>query len=100
MEQIRTKSPSTKIIVQSVYPIADVSFHDHYRYGHGHIKDLNADLNGLCDEYGCVYADVFSLLEDKDECMDMRYSSDGLHPNGAGYEIISAYLTPLISQLL
>ena len=96
LQQIHVKSPSTKVVVQSVYPIADVSFHDHYKYGHGHIKDLNFGIAALCDEFGYVYVNVFSLLEDEDEQMDMRYSEDGLHPNEAGYKLISAYLSPII----
>ena len=101
LNQIHTKSPSTKVIAQSVYPIADVSFHDHYKYGHGHIKDLNEGIKNLCKEYGYVYADVFPLLEDKDEQMDMRYSADGLHPNDLGSKVIRSYLKPLIlSQLI
>lgn len=100
LEAIHTHCPDTKVIAQSVYPIANVKFHDHYRYGHGHIKDLNAGIAALCDEFGYVYADVFSLLEEDDEEMDMRFSEDGVHPNAQGYEIISAYLKPLIAATL
>ncbi|MBO4534989.1 MAG: hypothetical protein J5755_03520 [Clostridia bacterium] len=100
LEAIHTKCPTTKVIAQSVYPIADVSFHDHYRYGHGHIKALNQGIAALCAEFGYTYADVFSLLEDGDEEMDMRFSEDGLHPNDQGYQIISAYLKPLIAATL
>ena len=81
-----------------MYPIADVSFHDHYRYGNGHIKDLNKGIAALCDEFGYVYADVFSLLEDENEEMDMSYSDDGLHPNALGYQVISAHLSTVINE--
>ena len=100
LEQIHTKAPNTKVIAQSVYPIADVNFHDHYRRGHGNIKALNEGIAALCAEFGYTFADVFPLLEESDECMDMHYSEDGLHPNDAGYQVISAYLTPLILAAL
>ena len=100
LQQIKEHCPNTRVIAQSVYPIADVSFHDHYRYGHGHIKELNQGISSLCEEFGYAYADVYSLLEDEDECMDMRYSKDGLHPNDLGYQVISAYLTPIINEQL
>ena len=96
LEKIKTHCPSTRVVVQSVYPISDVSFHDHYKYGHGRIKELNRELSSLSQEFGYVYADVFSLLESENEEMDMRYSEDGLHPNDVGYRVVSAYLGPII----
>ena len=96
----KEKLPDVPVIVQSVYPIADVSFHKHYEYGHGHIEELNAGIKELAEEYGYYYADVYSLLVEKDEEMNMNYSKDGLHPNDAGYQVISAYLRPIIDSLL
>ena len=100
LTKFKENLPDTPVIVQSVYPIADVNFHKHYKYGHGHIKDLNAGIKALADEFGYIYADVYSLLVDGDEEMDMAYSNDGLHPNEKGYEIISEYLYPLIRSQL
>ena len=100
LSDIHSRMPDMPVIVQSVYPIADVSFHDHYRYGHGHIEALNQGIQALCAQYGYVYADVYSLLVAGDEQMDMRYSADGLHPNDDGYRVISAFLTPIIEDCL
>ena len=97
---IREHLPDAKVLVQSVYPISDVSFHRHYKYGHGHITDLNAGIAALAAEYGFTYADVFSILTVGDEEMNPAYSEDGLHPNDAGYQVISAYLTPIIEGML
>ena len=97
---IREHLPDAKVLVQSVYPISDVSYHRHYRHAHGHIAELNAGLYALATEYGYAYADVFSLLVVGDEEMNPAYSDDGLHPNAAGYEVISAYLTPMIEAML
>lgn len=96
----KEKLPDTPVIVQSVYPIADVSFHNHYRYGHGNIEDLNEGIKSLAEEYGYYYADVYSLLVEGEEEMNMEYSEDGLHPNEKGYEVISAYLRPIINGII
>ena len=100
LDAFHTRLPDTKVIVQSVYPIANVSFKMHYANGHGHIEDLNASIATLAAEYGYTYADVYPLLVTGDEEMDMQYSVDGLHPNDLGYQVISAYLRPIIDQML
>lgn len=100
LEGISTHLPDAEVLVQSVYPISDVSFRRHYRYGHGHIEDLNAGIRALAAEYGYAYADVYSLLTVGDEEMNPAYSEDGLHPNAEGYRVISAYLTPIIRAML
>jgi len=100
LEGIHTHLPDAKVLVQSVYPISDVSYHKHYRYGHGHIRDLNHGIEALAAQYGYAYADVFSILTTGDEEMNAAYSDDGLHPNAAGYTRIAAYLTPIIEAML
>lgn len=100
LDGIQAHLPDVPVLVQSVYPISDVSFHKHYRYGHGHIEALNAALSAMAAEYGYRYADVYSLLTVGDEEMNPAYSDDGLHPNDEGYRVISAYLTPIIEEML
>ena len=100
LQGLHERLPQTKVLVQSVYPIADVQFHNHYRYGHGHIAQLNVSIAALAAEYGYTYADVYSRLVVGDEEMNMAYSEDGLHPNAKGYTVISAYLRGIIDEML
>ena len=97
LTKFKQKLPDTKVIVQSVYPIANVNFKVHYKHGHGHIKALNADLEKLTESFGYTFANVYPLLEDGEEEMNMDYSQDGLHPNDLGYQVISGYLKPIIA---
>ena len=100
LSKIRDELPDTPVIVQSVYPIANVNFRTHYKHGHGHIRDLNLGIKALAEEYGCIYVDVYSHLEAEEEEMNMDYSADGLHPNDLGYQVISAVLRPVIDAAL
>ena len=100
LTSIHDTLPDTKVLVQSVYPVADVKFHRHYVNGNGNIPTLNAGLKALADEFGYGYADVFPLLANEVGEMDMTYSKDGLHPNHEGYERISGYLRPIIDTML
>ena len=100
LQQIHDNLPQTKVLVQSVYPIANVKYRTHYKYGHDQVIALNQALQILTDEFGYRYADVYPLLATEDNTMDMNYSIDGLHPNDAGFTIISAYLRPIIDEML
>lgn len=100
LEQVKARLPETKVLVQSVYPVSDVSFHNRYKYGHGHIQSINRKLEELTHSLGYEFADVYSLLTSGDEEFDKRFTDDGLHPNIHGYKVISHYLRPIIDDML
>lgn len=99
LSQIKARLPETKVIVQSMYPVSDISFHNRYKFGHGHIESINNKLKDLVLSMNYEFADVYSLLTSKDEEFDTRYTDDGLHPNKEGYKVISVYLRPIINKL-
>ena len=72
------------MLVQSVYPVSDVSFHNRYLYGHGHIRAINKALEALTLSLGYDFADVYSVIGEGEEEFDAHYSDDGLHPNKEG----------------
>ena len=100
LSQIKARLPKTQIIVQSIYPVSDVSFHNRYKYGHGHIESINQKLKELVESMGYKFADVYSVLNSGDEEFNSKYTDDGLHPNKNGYKVISDYLTPIIETIL
>ena len=100
LSQIKARLPQTKVLVQSVYPVSDVSFHNRYKFGHGHIESINEKLKALTDSLGYDYADVYSVITSGNEEFDGRYTDDGLHPNKEGYKVISQYLKPIIYDML
>jgi|GEM_PF-775133 len=99
LTQIKARLPETKVLVQSVYPVSDVSFHNRYLYGHGHIESINQKLKALTTSLGYNYADVYSVIATGDEEFDKKYTDDGLHPNQNGFKVISEYLRPIIDSL-
>ena len=99
LSQIKSRLPDTKVLVQSVYPVSDVSYHNRYKYGHGHIVSINKKLEELTLSLGYTFADVYSILTSGDEEFDSKYTNDGLHPNPNGYRVISDFLRPMIDSL-
>ena len=100
LSQIKARLPKTKVLVQSVYPVSDVSFHNRYKYGHGHVEAINQKLKELVQSFGYKFADVYSVITSGDEEFDAKYTDDGLNPNANGYKIISEYLRPIIDAML
>ena len=86
LDNIRTASPSTKIIVQSILPTNNnfTDFKNHQNKT-AHIDFVNNALKKLCTEYGLVYVDLHSAFLDEEKKLNQKYTNDGLHINGFGY---------------
>ncbi len=64
------------------------------------IVALNAWMKAWCERQGCIYADYFSALADSSYAMRAGLSSDGVHPNEAGYVIMEPIAERAIRQAL
>jgi lysophospholipase L1-like esterase len=92
--EIRNKSPSTKIFIQSVLPVNNT------RYGIGvnnnKVIQLNLSLKELAKEFSLRYIDLFSHLSDSQNQLDSYYTLDGVHLNGQAYlvwkQVIEQYI--------
>lgn len=96
---IKINLPDTVVVCQSVYPGADGQFKvaDY----NDEIVELNAKIKTLAEEYDYIYADIHPYLLAPDSALiDSTYCTDGVHPNDAGYVVISEHLTPYIEQAL
>ena len=95
---IRTKSPNTKVYVQSILPVNNTfkSFSGHTSRT-PQVKDLNQRLEKICPKLGATYVDLFSELKNpNDDLLNPMYTNDGLHLLGEGYKawlgVIQKYL--------
>lgn len=95
---IRSKSPKTRVYVQSILPVNNT-----FKTFSGHtsripqVKDINQRLEKICPKLGATYVDLFSELKNpNDDLLNPLYTNDGLHLLGAGYQawlrVIQPYL--------
>ena len=98
VSQISTKSPKTKIYVQSILPVNNTfkTFGSHTSRT-PQVKDLNERLKNICPKLGATYVDLFSELKNpNDDMLNPMYTNDGLHLMGEGYmawvKVIQRYL--------
>jgi lysophospholipase L1-like esterase len=81
------ESSGIKVILCSVLPAFD------YPWSPGHdpvenIATLNAMIKNYANENGIIYLDYYSSMVDEQKGMKAEYSTDGVHPNQAGYKVM------------
>ena len=87
LDDVTTASPETKIILQSIYPVAT----------NNEIKDITNDkidlantwIEQLAEEYELKYLDTNSVLKGDDGYLPLTYQNgDGLHLLERGFDVV------------
>lgn len=90
---IHAGSPRTEIYVQGILPVNPAHKKFPARFAHQAVAEV---VNGQLKKYDkalkYTYVDTFSQFLNSDRTLDLKYSTDGLHLNKAGYEHWIAYL--------
>ena len=95
IDGIRARSPNTKILLQSVYPVGEnTSFSLSKEELNRQICNLNTHVASLTSEYGNVYyADTAKLLRDESGALRSAYDmGDGIHLTNDAYRIVLQFL--------
>lgn len=83
---IRSKSPHTKIFIQSILPVNNKLINRQYYKGtNEQILAVNSQLKKMAETGQVTYVDVFSHLLDAQQQLEASYTYDGLHLSGKGY---------------
>jgi lysophospholipase L1-like esterase len=86
IERIKSASPGTKIIVQSILPTNnDFTEFKRHQNKMEHVFFVNTALENYCKKNGLVYVDLYAAFLDENKKLDKKYTNDGLHINGYGY---------------
>jgi len=93
------KANGIRVIVASILPAADFP----WRPGQKpvvKIQALNNWLAGYCVNHSITYLDYYSAMADDTGGMKPGLSSDGVHPNDAGYAIMAPLAQAAIDRTL
>lgn len=92
LNETKSVSPSTKILLQSLFPVAKTCKID--AYTPERIRLCNAWIADLAHEYGLGYLDTHSALSDADGYLIETYDNggDGIHLNREGLEVVLHYI--------
>jgi lysophospholipase L1-like esterase len=93
------KANGIRVILASITPAADYPWRPGLAPA-GKIRALNDWLKGYCVTHSVTYLDYYSALVGEDGGMKPGTSSDGVHPNAAGYAIMGPLAQAAIDKTL
>lgn len=87
VSELKTKSPGTRVFVQSLLPVnpSFKNFPAGYALNESVIT-INTQLSKIEKKFGYTYIDIYKGFADKEGLMTTKFSTDGLHLNLAGYQ--------------
>ena len=75
----------TRLFIQSILPVNYGLFGN--EVSNDKVKQFNDILQQIADDNGIEYIDLHSSFTDKNGQLDKKFTGDGLHLNGKGYEV-------------
>jgi lysophospholipase L1-like esterase len=88
-----------KVVLASIPPAREFYWHRGLEPAR-QIRALNDWLREYAASRGLVYIDYWSVLATADGAMKPQYSTDGVHPNAAGYEAMRPLASAAIESAL
>ena len=80
-----------RVVLTSLLPAGSFPWRREIEHSMEKIRRLNARIKAYAEEHHLTYVDYFTpLLSDDGTALRADYSSDGVHPNVAGYEVMEA----------
>lgn len=97
---IQTSGPETEIYIHSLLPLNEALFYQNYenRIDRQLIRDINEALSELALKYDVLFVDLYSSMTTPEHQLPAHYTEDGIHLNGAGYQVWENILRPLIES--
>lgn len=104
IETVKTVSPETVTVLQTIYPVA--KYPAEWKYDQSpeqinrEIAKLNAALPDLAAQTGAILIDTASVLPDADGYLRADYSADGIHLTRQGYLKVLEHLEKKLAEVL
>lgn len=89
-----------KVLLASVLPVTSFAWNPNITNHKDKIESLNARIKEYAESHGMLYVDYYSKMVTPDRGLIGTLTTDGVHPNDAGYEIMEDILLPLVRQFV
>ncbi|MHC2992268.1 acylhydrolase [Pontibacter sp. HJ8] len=93
------KAHGIKVVLCSVLPVFDYPWKPGLQPV-GKITSLNEQLKNYAAANGFIYLDYFPAMADERKGLKAAYSTDGVHPNEAGYKVMAPLAEKAIAKAL
>lgn len=88
------------VVLASILPVYQYSWADDVLDPPSMIDSVNRKIKEYVENQGLVYLDYYSSMVDDRKGLKLDYTGDGVHPNEAGYKVMSAIADDIILQAL
>ena len=88
------------VVLASILPVYQYSWVDDVLDPPSMIDSVNSKIKEYVENQGLVYLDYYSSMVDDRKGLKLDYTGDGVHPNEAGYKVMSAIADDIILQAL
>ena len=89
-----------KVVLSSILPVYQYPWVDDVLDPPSSIDSINSKIKEYVENKGLVYLDYNSSMVDDQKGLKLDFTGDGVHPNEAGYRVMSAIAGEIISQVL
>jgi len=88
------------VVLASILPVYQYSWADDVLDPPSIVDSINRKIKEYVENQGLVYLDYYSSMVDDRKGLKLDFTGDGVHPNEAGYKVMSAIAGEIISQVL
>jgi alpha-L-fucosidase len=88
------------VVLASILPVYQYSWADDVIDPPSMIDSVNSKIKEYVENQGLVYLDYYSSMVDDQKGLKIDYTGDGVHPNEAGYKVMSTIADDIILQAL
>ena len=88
-----------KVVLSSILPVYQYPWVDDVLDPPSSIGSINSKIKEYVENKGLVYLDYYSSMVDDRKGLKLDFTGDGVHPNEAGYRVMSAIAGEIISQV-
>lgn len=89
-----------KVVLSSILPVYQYPWVNDVLDPPSSIDSINSKIKEYVENKGLVYLDYYSSMVDDRKGLKLDFTGDGVHPNEAGYRVMSAIAGEIISQVL
>ena len=88
-----------KVVLSSILPVYQYPWVDDVLDPPSAIDSINSKIKEYVENKGLLYLDYYSSMVDGRKGLKLDFTGDGVHPNEAGYRVMSAIAGEIISQV-
>lgn len=99
IKNIKENRENTTIYVESIYPVnKELKNNKTRNRNNENIKAINEKMKEYCEKEKITFIDIYNELKDEEDNLKEEYTTDGLHLNDEGYDVVTKMITKYLND--